>query len=81
MAYNNDDDYVIDAFGNRVLIGLSAEETEEFLLLDPVIGERGPPLQTAMDEVYRPPKRRWIELYEKHETARRPFLKSSKTRH
>jgi hypothetical protein len=38
-------------------------------------------LQITMDEWYNPRERRWLELYEKHETARRPFLKSSKTRH
>jgi hypothetical protein len=38
-------------------------------------------LQITMDEWDNPQERRWLELYEKHETARRPFLKSSKTRH
>ena len=31
---DDEDSYEIDAFGNRVLIGLSAEETKEFMLLD-----------------------------------------------
>jgi hypothetical protein len=78
---DDEDSYEIDALGNRVLIGLSAEETEEFLRLDAAISETGPLLQITMDEWYNPRERRWLELYEKHETARRPFLKSSKTRH
>jgi hypothetical protein len=78
---DDDDDYVIDARGNLVLIGLSAEETDEFVRLDPVIGERTVPLQTSISEPYRPPRPRWLELYEKHDTARRPFLTGSKTRH
>jgi hypothetical protein len=78
---DDDDSYEIDALGNRVLIGLSAAETEEFLRLDAVICETGPSLQSSMDEWYRPQEHRWLELYEKHETTRRPFLKSSKTRH
>jgi hypothetical protein len=76
-----DDDYVVDARGNLVLIGLSAEETDEFVRLDPVIGERTLALPAPISEPYRPPRHRWLELYEKHETARRPFLTSSKTRH
>jgi hypothetical protein len=78
---NDDDSYVIDALGNRVLIGLSAEETEEYIRLDAEISESGPAPHIVMDEWCRPQERRWLELYEKHETARRPFLKSSKTRH
>ncbi len=78
---DDEDRYEIDALGNRVLIGLSAEETEEFVRLDAIISERGPPLQITLDEWYRPEESRWLELYEKHETARRPFLKSSKTKH
>jgi hypothetical protein len=78
---DDDDSYEIDARGQRVLIGLSAEETEEFIRLDAAISETGPLLQITMDEWYNPREHRWLELYEKHETARRPFLKSSKTRH
>ena len=78
---DDDDRYEIDARGNRVLIGLTAEETEEYLRLDAMISESGPLQHTTVDEWYRPQERRWLELYEKHETARQPFLKSSKTKH
>jgi hypothetical protein len=78
---DDDDFYAIDAFGNPVLIGLSAEETEEYIRLDATISENAPLLQNPMDRWYGPRERRWLELYEKHETARRRFLKSSKTRH
>ncbi|MCG6203707.1 hypothetical protein LPW26_03580 [Rhodopseudomonas sp. HC1] len=75
-----DDDYVLDSSGNRVLIGLTSEETAEFFRLDEIISKSGPPPSTD-EEWYRPEDRRWLELYEKHESARRPFLKSSKTMH
>ncbi|RJF75036.1 hypothetical protein [Rhodopseudomonas palustris] len=75
-----DDDYVLDSSGNRVLIGLTADETAEFFRLDEIISKSGPPPSNA-EEWYRPEDRRWLELYEKHESARRPFLKSSKTMH
>jgi hypothetical protein len=78
---DDDDRYAIDADGNPVLIGLSAGETEEFLELDIAISVSGPPLQDPMERWYGPRERRWLELYEKHETARRRFLISSKTRH
>jgi len=78
---DDEDSYEIDALGNRVLIGLSAEETKEFMLLDALISEQGPLINITTDEWYHPQESRWLELYEKHETARRPFLKSSKTRH
>ena len=78
---DDDDSYEIDAHGNRVLIGLSAEETVEFIELDEAIGESHPLPEISRDEWYRPEDRRWLELYEKHETARRPFLKSSRTKH
>ena len=78
---DDDDSFAIDAFGNRVLIGLSVEETEEFLRLDAVIGSTGPLLDESTDDWYGPKERRWLELFEKHETARRRFLKSGKTMH
>ena len=81
MVDDDADSFVIDALGNRVLIGLSADETEEFLRLDAVIGATGPPLQDLTDEGGGPRERRWLDLYDKHETARRRFLTSNKTLH
>jgi hypothetical protein len=46
-----------------------------------MISESGPLQHITVDEWYRPQERRWLELYEKHETARGPFLTSSKTKH
>jgi hypothetical protein len=42
---DDDDSFEIDALGNRVLIGLSAEETDEFVRLEALISESGPLLQ------------------------------------
>jgi hypothetical protein len=78
---NDDDNYQIDPQGNRVLIGLSAEETAEFFDLDTSISASGVPPLVDDDAWLGPEHHRWLELYEKHESARRPFLKSSKTRH
>lgn len=76
-----DDDYELDPFGNRVLIGLSAEETAEFFRLDQIITKSGALHQVDQTEWVGPEDRRWLELYEKHEAARRPFLNSGKTMH
>jgi hypothetical protein len=78
---DDDDIYEIDASGNRVLIGLTVEETAEYVRIEAIISASGPLTHIDMDEWYRPHERRWLELYEKHETARQPFLKSSKTKH
>jgi hypothetical protein len=78
---DDDDSYAIDALGNRVLIGLSVEETEEFIRLDAIVGATRPLPHDAADDQYGPQESRWLELFEKHETARRRFLKSSKTVH
>ena len=78
---DDDDSYELDPLGNRVLIGLSLQETAEFIELEEFISNNGPLPQISNDEWYRAEDRRWLELYEKHETARRPFLKSSQTRH
>lgn len=78
---DDDDNYELDAAGNRVLIGLSQQETEEFIALEEYISRNGPLPQVSQDEWYRAEDRRWLELYEKHETARRPFLRTGQTRH
>lgn len=76
-----DDDYELDSFGNRVLIGLSAEETAEFFRLDDIISKSTPPRRFRVTEAVRPEDQRRRELYEKHQSARRPFLNSGKTIH
>lgn len=78
---DDDDSYQIDGFGNRVLIGLSAAETAEFLHLDEKISARPALSHSSGDAWYLPEDHRWLELYEKHETAKSPFLKGSETWH
>lgn len=80
MAFG-DDSYELDDAGNRVLIGLSAAETEEFLALDADISRSSDLVQMSQDEWGHPHERRWLELYEKHTAAKEPFLKAGKTRH
>jgi hypothetical protein len=82
MTIDDDEAYQIDAQGNRVLIGLSAAETEEFLRLEETIANSCPRPQVGDEDWALPEDRRWLELYEKHESAKRPFLNiGNKTRH
>ena len=78
---DDDDSYQLDENGARVLIGLSALETAEFIRLDCAIGHAAS-LPTVTSSGWTTAEDlRWLELYEKHEAARRPFLAASKTRH
>jgi hypothetical protein len=78
---DDDDDFVLDAAGNRVLIGLSQEETIEFELLGDSIAANGPLPHISRDEWHRPEEKRWLALWDRHEAAKAPFRRTSKTRH
>ena len=62
-----DDSYALDADGNRILIGLTLDETREFECLDELISN----LSTAPTD---DSERRWLVLYDKHEAAVRLYL-------
>jgi hypothetical protein len=68
-----DDSYVLDSDGNRVLIGLTLDETREFECLDELISS----LSSASTSDSRSlNERRWLVLYDKHEAAVRIYLSS-----
>lgn len=68
----DDDSYVLDSDGNRVLIGLTLDETQEFECLDELIS-----LSSASTSDSRSlNERRWLELYDKHEAVARIYLSS-----
>lgn len=67
--------YFVDAVGQRVLIGLTIEETREFEVLDraqaeqhsvSVVGEAAP-------SSFGEGERRWLVLYQKHDCAWRSW--------
>jgi hypothetical protein len=66
----DDDNYVLDGNGNRILIGLTLEETIEFEHLDELMSI---PSFVPTDDC-RSLKRRWLVLYDKHEAAVRLYL-------
>ena len=68
--------YFVDAVGRRVMIGLTIEETQEFEGLDRAQAE-----QPGASLVGKVPlassgrgERRWLVLYEKHESAWRSWM-------
>jgi len=68
---SEDDGYVLDADGNRILIGLTLLETREFERLDELILR----LSTATTHADRSRnERRWLMLYDRHEAAVRVYL-------
>ena len=70
MAYD-DDSYVLDADGNRMLIGLTLDETREFERLDELMSNVS---FVPTDDSRSLNERRWLVLYDKHEAAVRIYL-------
>lgn len=68
--------YFVDAVGQRVLIGLTIEETREFEGLDRAQSEpQHCPSETGEAAATSGPgERRWLMLYEKHERAWRSWV-------
>jgi hypothetical protein len=66
-----DDNYILDASGKRILIGLTLDETREFERLDEMILNSG---SEPTDERNSRNERRWLVLYDKHDAAVRSYL-------
>jgi hypothetical protein len=76
----DDENFMVDADGNRVLIGLTLEETLEFDRLERHINETGPFPHISRDEWHRSEEKRWLELWDQRQAAKAEFLRT-KTRH
>ena len=68
---SEDDGYVLDAEGNRILIGLTLVETREFERLDQLILSVS---LATIDAKRSRNERRWHMLYDRHEAAVRIYL-------
>jgi hypothetical protein len=68
-----DDDYILDGDGNRILIGLTLDETREFERLDELMSNLS---FVPTDDGRSLTERRWLVLYDKHEAAVRIYLSS-----
>ena len=65
------DDYILDGDGNRILIGLTLDETREFECLDELMSNVN---FVPTDDSRSLNERRWLVLYDKHEVALRIYL-------
>jgi hypothetical protein len=73
--------FTLDAYGNRVRVGLTFAETLEFERLDalePIDGEGNPVPWDAQNEAMRRSEDRWFELYRKHEAARLQLVETGR---
>ena len=68
---SEDDGYILDADGNRILIGLTLVETQEFERLDELLLSLS---STTTDANRSRNERRWLMLYDRHEAAVRIYL-------
>ena len=66
-----DDNYILDGDRNRILIGLTIDETREFERLDELISDLS---SAPTDDSRSINERRWLVLYDKHESAVRAYL-------
>jgi hypothetical protein len=66
-----DENYILDANGKRILIGLTLDETREFERLDELIISLVP---EQTDELRSRNERRWLVLYDKNDAAVRLYL-------
>jgi hypothetical protein len=75
--------YIVDDAGQRILVGLTVEETLEFEKLDTpaALGYYGRSvIWNARDVAAERPEPRWLELYTKHERAWSAWLAESRRR-
>jgi hypothetical protein len=69
-AYD-DDNYILDAEGNRILIGLTAEETREFERLDDLMSYAN---FAPTDDSQSLNERSWLVLYDQHQAAASNYI-------
>lgn len=67
-----DSEYETDTIGRRVLVGLTPEETSEYLQLAKIVTTEDSDEGLAL---------RWVELYERHYAALRPLSQIGVAKH
>lgn len=63
-------EYVRDAHGNRVLVGLNLEETSELLRITAMFEENGTLEDISYTDLISTEMVRWCELIDKHAAAK-----------
>ena len=73
--------YALDDDGNRILIGLTAEETQEFFDLTDLLATTNPGQPLSSIDWTSPKEKRWLALMQKHALEREKILRSGGTKH
>jgi hypothetical protein len=71
IPVSDDDDYILDGEGNRILIGLTVDETREFERLDELMSYAN---FVPADDSQSLNERRWLVLYDRHQASARDYI-------
>jgi hypothetical protein len=77
MAFG-ESNYAVDEEGNRVLLGLTVEETRELLELTDALATARPEQPLSSIDWTRPEEMRWCELMKRHAAELSKFLLAPK---
>jgi hypothetical protein len=73
--------YALDDDGNRILIGLTVEETREFLELTDLLASISPGQPLSSIDWTSPKEMRWLALMQKHSLELEKHLRPGGTKH
>ena len=73
--------YALDDDGNRILIGLTVEETREFLELTDLLASISPGQPLSSIDWKSPKEMRWLVLMQKHSLELEKHLRPGGTKH
>ena len=76
-----DSNYALDEDGNRILIGLTVEETREFLELTDQLASISPGQPLSSIDWTSPKEMRWLVLMQKHSLGLEKHLRPGGTKH
>jgi hypothetical protein len=73
--------YALDDDGNRILIGLTVEETREVLDLTDLLATINPGQSLSSIDWTSPKEKRWLALMQKHAGALEKLARARRTKH
>lgn len=73
--------YALDDDGNRILIGLTVEETQEFFDLTDFLAAISPGQPLSSIDWTSPKEMRWLALMQKHAFEREKLIRAREIKH
>jgi hypothetical protein len=77
----DENSYALDDDGNRILIGLTAEETREFLDLTDLLARKNPGQPLSSVDWTSPKEARWLALMQKHALEHERLARAREIKH